>query len=65
MVPQDSPLTITVEEAGRRLKIGRSLAYELARNGKLPTLRLGRRLLVSVVALERMLAEAGQRQEAK
>jgi len=52
-------LTISVEEAGKALGISRNLAYEMARQGRLPTIRLGRRLLVPVVALERLLAEAG------
>jgi hypothetical protein len=37
------------------LGIGRSLAYELARNGQLPVIRLGRRLVVARPALEKML----------
>ena len=52
--------TISLVEAGQILGIGRSTAYELARQGKLPVLRLGRKLLVPRVALKRMLAEAGQ-----
>ena len=48
-------LTLTVEEAARLLGISRGLAYEMARCGKLPVVRLGRRLLVSKAALERML----------
>ena len=52
---------VSVEEAGRRLGISRGLAYRLATRGELPgVIRLGRRLVVSVVALERVLAE-GQR----
>lgn len=47
--------TLTVEEACAILNIGRTLGYELARTGKLPTLRLGRRLVVPRPALERML----------
>ena len=50
-------LTLTVEEAASLLGIGRGLAYELARSGKLPAIRLGRRLLVPRAALERMLAQ--------
>ena len=48
-------LTFTVEEAAQLLGISRGLAYEMARSGKLPVVRLGRRLLVSRGALERML----------
>jgi excisionase family DNA binding protein len=40
------PLTITVEDAARLLGISRGLAYEAARRGELPTIRIGRRLLV-------------------
>ncbi len=52
-------LTITVEEAARLLGIGRSLAYEAARCGELPAIRVGRRLLIPRVALERKLEAAG------
>ncbi len=48
-------LTITVEEAGKYLGIGRGAAYECARNGEIPILHLGRRLLVPVPALMKML----------
>jgi len=47
--------TITVEEAARLLGISRGLAYEMARRGKLPALRFGRRLVVPLQALERLL----------
>ncbi len=50
-------LTLSVEEAAHLLSISRGLAYELARSGQLPVVRLGRRLLVPKVALERMLAQ--------
>jgi excisionase family DNA binding protein len=49
------PLTYTVEEAGRLLGIGRGLAYQAARAGELPTVRLGRRLLVPRAALMALL----------
>jgi excisionase family DNA binding protein len=48
-------LTLTVEQAAQLLGISRGLAYALARCGKLPVVRLGRRLLVPRRALERML----------
>jgi excisionase family DNA binding protein len=50
------PRTVTVEEAAAELGIGRSLAYELARTGKLPALRLGHRLLIPRERLDAMLA---------
>jgi excisionase family DNA binding protein len=40
------PLVISVEDAARLLGISRGLAYEAARRGELPVIRLGRRLLV-------------------
>lgn len=48
-------LCITVEEMGARLGIGRSLAYELARSSEFPTVRIGRKMLISVSGLERWL----------
>ena len=51
-------LTLTVEEATHLLGISRGLAYELARSGKLPAIRFGRRLLIPKVALERMLNQS-------
>ena len=48
-------LVLTVEEAARLLRISRGLAYEMVRTGRLPSIRLGRRLLVPRPALERML----------
>ncbi len=50
--------TLSIEEAGEVLGIGRSLAYLLARQGRLPVLRLGRkRLVVPKSALEEMLRQ--------
>ena len=50
-------LCLSVPEAAKVLGISRGLAYELARSGRLPALRFGRRLLISRAALERMLNE--------
>lgn len=52
----DHPLTLTVEQAGKVLGISRSTAYELARTGDIPTLRLGRRIVVPVARLADALA---------
>lgn len=55
----DDRLTMTVDEAAAVLGIGRNLAYEKCNSGEIPTVRIGRRLLVSRVALQRMLEECG------
>lgn len=52
--------TVTVEEAAQALGIGRSAAYEAAKKGQLPTIRIGRRLLVPIIALDRLLEQAGR-----
>lgn len=48
-------LVIQVEEAARLLGLGRSSAYEAARRGELPTIRMGRRLMVPVPQLLALL----------
>ena len=53
--------TISVPDAGRiYLGIGRDASYEAARRGDLPIIRIGKLLRVPVVAMERMLEEAGR-----
>ena len=53
--PDDNGLTLSVEDAGKRLGISRGLAYALVASGEIPSLRLGRRLVAPVRALEAML----------
>lgn len=48
-------LTLSVEEAAQVLGISRAHAYELAQQGEIPTLRLGRRIVVPRVALAEMM----------
>jgi excisionase family DNA binding protein len=50
-------LALSVEEASDLLGISKWLGYEMVAQGILPALRLGRRLVVPRVALERMLEE--------
>lgn len=57
-------LTVDIREAARILGIGRNAAYEAARTGEIPTIRIGHRILVPRAALERMLQTAGQGGEA-
>lgn len=48
-------LTLSVGEAGALLGISRALAYELVTRGELPSVRLGRRVVVPKVALLELL----------
>lgn len=56
----EEPLTLTIPEAARLLRISPLRAYGLARSGELPCIRLGRRVLVPRVALEKLLASASK-----
>lgn len=47
--------TLTVAEAMAVLGISRTLAYRLIKDGKLPVIRLGKRVLIPVSALEKIL----------
>jgi excisionase family DNA binding protein len=61
------PPILTMEEVAAYLRIGRSSAYELARTGMLPAIRLGRTLRVSRAALLAWVeaqAQSGQKQAA-
>jgi hypothetical protein len=58
---QESPKTLSVPQAGRDyFDLRPNASYRAARNGYIPTIRVGGRLRVPVIALERMLAEAGK-----
>lgn len=52
---QTETAVITVTEAARALGIGRNLAYRLIQEGTIPSLRLGRRLVVPRTGFEAML----------
>ena len=54
-----APLTVTVEQAGRLLGISRGAAYRAAACGQIPTIRLGRRLLVPTARLHQLLGITG------
>lgn len=54
-LPSDDRLVVSVAEAGRLLGVSRAFAYELAARGELPTIHLGRRILVPKVALLAMV----------
>jgi excisionase family DNA binding protein len=50
--------TLTVEETARILRISRNSAYEAARTGAIPTIKIGRRVLVPIGGLEQLLGRS-------
>jgi len=56
-------LVYDVPEAAELLNICRSTAYGLARQGIIPTLRLGKRIVVPRKALEKLLEAAQEKNE--
>jgi excisionase family DNA binding protein len=50
--------TMTITEASHALGVSRNKAYEAARRGEIPTIKIGKRILVPVAAFERMLQGA-------
>jgi hypothetical protein len=61
----ETPITISVPEAGRRyFGLSRNGSYLAAARGELPTVRIGRLLRVPVRALERMLDAVAQPSDA-
>ena len=59
--PPGARLTVTVEEAAELLGIGRNVAIEEVRAGRIPSLRLGQRIVVPFQGVLDMLEEACQR----
>jgi excisionase family DNA binding protein len=56
------PATLTVEQAAALLGVSRGTAYNAVKAGEIPTVRIGRRVLVPRQRLDAMLA--GEAQEA-
>jgi excisionase family DNA binding protein len=51
-------LTMSVEEAASALGLSRSLTYQAVQSGEIPSVRVGRRILISRLALDQMLSGA-------
>ena len=56
----ENRLTLSVDEAAALLGISRALAYELVARRELPSLRLGRRIVVPRRALEQLVEQASE-----
>ena len=53
-------LTFSVDQTAKLLGLSRNGAYEAIARGEVPSIRIGRRLLVPRIALARMLSDAGR-----
>ena len=56
--PTPRRLVFSVDEAAFLLSISRGLAYELVARGELPSIRLGRRIVIPRVVLEELTGSA-------
>jgi len=55
VAPQADRLVLTVDEAATLLGISRAFAYEAVNRGEIPSIRIGRRILVPKAALQRLV----------
>lgn len=51
----EKKLAYSVMETASMLGIGKTLAYELVRKGKIPSIKLGRRIIIPRMAIENLL----------
>ena len=59
----DERLIYNVVEASRILGLSRNTTYQACLTGQIPHLKIGKRILIPKVALDKMLAEAGKPEE--
>ena len=63
MEPRRESPVMTVDEVAIYLRIARSHAYEMVREGRIPSLRLGRKILISRSVVDRLLQVADAQSE--
>jgi excisionase family DNA binding protein len=49
------PLALSINETAKALSLGRTSIYALIREGRLETVKLGRRTLIKVASVRRLL----------
>ena len=57
----EDPILLTIEEAAKLLRIGRTTMYELMWARKIEPVRIGRRIRFTRASLERFVEEAPRR----
>jgi excisionase family DNA binding protein len=61
----EEPHVYSPDEARKILKISRGLIYEAIRKGQIPSIRIGRRILIPRYGLEKLLTKGGDAQSEK
>lgn len=51
------PVALSINDTAKSLSLGRTSIYALIREGKLETIKLGRRTLVKVASVRRLLGD--------
>lgn len=59
----EEPLVYSVEQARELLNISRGLMYEAIRSGQIPSLRIGRRILIPRSGLECLIESRSNHEE--
>ena len=52
------PITATVNDTAKALGLGRTSIYSLIREGRLEAIKMGRRTLIKVESIHRLIASA-------
>ena len=55
----ENRLTLTVNETAHILGLSRNSAYQGVLTGEIPHIKIGKRILIPRIAIEKMLSEAG------
>lgn len=55
MMNGDAKRVLSVEEARQQLNISRGLMYQAIHNGTIPSIKIGRRIIIPAVAFARFL----------
>jgi excisionase family DNA binding protein len=55
-------VTVTVADACKAIGVGRTVLYELLSEGKLDSITLGRRRLITTESIRRLVSTAAQRE---
>ena len=63
MNKKSQKLTMTVEETALALGLSRNSCYQAVETGSIPSIRIGKRILIPRYALERLLSGMEQRGE--